>query len=95
MKLLRLLRRPWLASTLFGLVSSAAGWLFAGSWTTPKLPAAVYSGRDDVQYFPEGPQFRLSNQVRALEEYKKSMQSAGRAARTAIEEQASAFEIER
>lgn len=32
------------------------------------LPSAYYL-RDDVQYFPAGPEFKLSNQVRAIEEY--------------------------
>ncbi len=39
------------------------------------LPSAYYL-RDDVQYFPAGPEFRLSNQVRALEEYKLQQQAA-------------------
>lgn len=39
------------------------------------LPSAYYL-RDDVQYFPAGPEFRLSNQVRALEEYKLNQQAA-------------------
>jgi hypothetical protein len=33
------------------------------------LPSPWYL-KDDVQYFPAGPEFKLSNQVRALEEYK-------------------------
>lgn len=33
------------------------------------LPSATYL-RDDVQYFPAGPEFLLPNQVRALEDYK-------------------------
>lgn len=32
------------------------------------LPSATYL-RDDVQYFPAGPEFLLPNQVRAIEEY--------------------------
>lgn len=39
------------------------------------LPSAYYL-RDDVQYFPAGPEFRLSNQVRAQEEYKLQQQGA-------------------
>lgn len=39
------------------------------------LPSAYYL-RDDVQYFPAGPEFRLTNQVRALEEYKLNQQAA-------------------
>lgn len=32
------------------------------------LPSPTYL-RDDVQYFPAGPEFLLPNQVRAIEEY--------------------------
>ena len=37
------------------------------------LPSAYYL-QDDVQYFPQGPEFRLSRQVEALEAYKLSQQ---------------------
>ena len=33
------------------------------------LPSSYYL-KDDVQYYPAGPEFKLSNQVQALEEYK-------------------------
>ena len=33
------------------------------------LPSPYYL-RDDVQYFPHGPEFKLTEQVRALDEYK-------------------------
>jgi hypothetical protein len=33
------------------------------------LPSAYYL-EDDVQYFPSGPETKLSNQIRALERYK-------------------------
>lgn len=33
------------------------------------LPSWAYL-RDDVQYFPAGPEFQLTNQVRALDEYR-------------------------
>ncbi len=33
------------------------------------LPSAYYLD-DDVQYFPTGPETKLSNQIRALERYK-------------------------
>ncbi len=33
------------------------------------LPSGYYL-RDDVQFFPAGPEFLLSNQVQALEEHK-------------------------
>lgn len=37
------------------------------------LPSAYYL-RDDVQYFPPGPEFLLSRQVEAIEEYKLRQQ---------------------
>lgn len=37
------------------------------------LPSAYYL-QDDVQYFPSGPEFRLSRQVEALEAYKLRQQ---------------------
>jgi hypothetical protein len=37
------------------------------------LPSAYYL-QDDVQYFPMGPEFRLSHQVEALEAYKLRQQ---------------------
>lgn len=37
------------------------------------LPSAYYL-QDDVQYFPMGPEFRLSRQVEALEAYKLRQQ---------------------
>ncbi len=33
------------------------------------LPSAYYL-RDDVQYFPAGPEFKLTNTVQAMEQYK-------------------------
>jgi hypothetical protein len=38
------------------------------------LPSAYYL-RDDVQYFPAGPEFLLSNQERVLEEYRLEQQA--------------------
>ena len=37
------------------------------------LPSAYFL-RDDVQYFPAGPEFLLSNTVRAMEQYKLDQQ---------------------
>lgn len=37
------------------------------------MPSAYYL-RDDVQYFPHGPEFKLSRQVEAIEEYKLRQQ---------------------
>ncbi len=39
------------------------------------LPSAYYLD-DDVQYFPKGPENKLSRQVRALERYKSERLSA-------------------
>lgn len=38
------------------------------------LPSWAYL-RDDVQYFPAGPEFQLTNEVRAIEEYKASQEA--------------------
>lgn len=37
------------------------------------LPSAYYL-KDDLQYFPPGPEFKLTRQVQALEEYKLRQQ---------------------
>lgn len=37
------------------------------------LPSAYYL-RDDLSYFPAGPEFKLSKQVQAMEEYKLRQQ---------------------
>jgi hypothetical protein len=37
------------------------------------LPSAYYLD-DDVQYFPKGPETKLSNQIRALDRYKVEQQ---------------------
>lgn len=37
------------------------------------LPSAYYL-RDDVQFFPAGPEFQLSNTVRAMDEYRASQE---------------------
>ncbi|MBX3436177.1 MAG: hypothetical protein KF861_01715 [Planctomycetaceae bacterium] len=38
------------------------------------LPSWAYL-RDDVQFFPAGPEFQLSNEVRAIEEYNAAQES--------------------
>jgi hypothetical protein len=40
------------------------------------LPSAYYL-KDDLQYFPPGPEFKLSRQVQAIEEYKLRQQGIG------------------
>ncbi len=39
------------------------------------LPSGYYL-EDDVQYFPSGPEFLLTNQVQALEQYKLEQEAA-------------------
>lgn len=43
------------------------------------LPSAYYL-RDDLQYFPPGPEFKLSKQIRAIEAYKLREQQQSPAA---------------
>jgi hypothetical protein len=38
------------------------------------LPSAYYL-KDDIQYFPHGPEFKLTNEVQALEQYKIEQQA--------------------
>ena len=45
-----------------------------GSVGGQTLPSAYYL-TDDVQYFPAGPEFQLSNQERVLEEYRLEQQA--------------------
>ena len=40
------------------------------------LPSAYYL-KDDLQYFPPGPEFKLTRQVQAIEEYKLRQQGGG------------------
>ena len=40
------------------------------------LPSAYYL-KDDLQYFPPGPEFKLSRQVQAIEEYKLRQMGGG------------------
>ena len=42
------------------------------------LPSAYYL-RDDVQYFPAGPEFLLPNEERTLEEYRLQTQATNQA----------------
>jgi hypothetical protein len=68
MNLSRVLRSPH-CLLLGALLASAAA---SGCQTTMNgqtLPSANYL-RDDIQYFPAGPEFRLHNQERAMREYK-------------------------
>jgi hypothetical protein len=51
------------------------------------LPSAYYL-RDDLQYFPAGPEFKLTRQVQAIEEYKLRQQGLGLEAEAAPPAQA-------
>ena len=53
------------AAVLMGIALSGCQTSIGGQ----TLPSAYYL-EDDVQYFPTGPEFLLSNQVRAIEQYK-------------------------
>lgn len=55
-------------------LGSLATCLCSGCQTTmggQTLPSAYYL-RDDIQYFPHGPEFKLSNTVKAHQEYRAS-----------------------
>ena len=63
--------RRWLHWTMCGL-GLIASLNAIGCQTTvggQTLPSAYYL-RDDVQYFPPGPEFRLSREAAALREYR-------------------------
>ena len=55
------------SSTLVGCQTTIGG---------QTLPSAYYL-RDDLQYFPPGPEFKLSRQVQALDEYRLRQQGGG------------------
>ena len=63
--------------TLTVLGSLSLSGLLTGCQSTvggQTLPSAYYL-RDDVQYFPTGPEFKLTNTVQAMEKYKLDQQS--------------------
>lgn len=66
--------RSWLilAGVLLQTAASVGCQSTVGGQT---LPSAYYL-RDDVQYFPPGPEFVLTRQVEAIEEYKLRQQGA-------------------
>ena len=57
------------AAKIAMLICSALFAAIAGCQSEQVLPQQL-SGIDDVQYFPAGPEFKLKNQTKALEEYK-------------------------
>jgi hypothetical protein len=72
MKLNLLSPHAWLLVLGCAAVSSSS----VGCQTTiggQTLPSAYYL-KDDLQYFPPGPEFKLTRQVQALDEYKLRQQ---------------------
>ena len=67
--------RCWRGLMLTGCLMLSA--FSTGCWQTTisgqTLPSAYYLD-DDVQYFPTGPEQKLSNQIRAMERYKLQQQ---------------------
>jgi len=75
MKLNLLSSRTWLLVLGCAAVCASS----VGCQTTiggQTLPSAYYL-RDDLQYFPPGPEFKLTRQVQAMEEYKLRQQGIG------------------
>ncbi len=73
MKALKFANASWLslcAAALMTVVGSAGCQTTVGGQV---LPSAYYL-QDDVQYFPAGPQDKLFNERRALEQYKAGQQ---------------------
>ena len=64
--------RWWLGLCLLSTLSSVG--CLQTNMGGQTLPSAYYLD-DDVQYFPMGPETRLSNQIRALERYKVEQQA--------------------
>ena len=72
MKLNLLSPQAWLL--MFGCAAVSSS--LVGCQTTiggQTLPSAYYL-KDDLQYFPPGPEFKLTRQVQALDEYKLRQQ---------------------
>ena len=72
----RMPRRPDRRGVFFGLLAAALGGLSltgcqvdVGGQT---LPSAYYL-QDDIQYFPAGPEFKLSKEAAAQKAYKKEL----------------------
>ena len=69
--------RVWRGLMLTGCLMLSA--VSTGCWQTTisgqTLPSAYYLD-DDVQYFPSGPEQKLSNQIRAMGRYKAEQQGS-------------------
>lgn len=69
----------WLRNTLWGL---ALGCIFGstgcqGVYNGQLLPSPWYV-RDDIQYFPPGPEFKLSREAAAMKAYKADIEAQDR-----------------
>ncbi|HAN99765.1 MAG TPA: hypothetical protein DCQ98_21105 [Planctomycetaceae bacterium] len=47
-----------------------------GTYGGQTLPSPYYL-RDDIQHFPKGPEFKLSNEAAAMREYKEEQERLG------------------
>ena len=66
-------RRPDLPHLMLALVVAVGGLAVTGCQVDvggQTLPSAYYL-QDDIQYFPAGPEFKLSKEAAALKAYKK------------------------
>lgn len=60
----------WAALTVLGVVCGTGCQVDVGGQTLP----SPYYMTDDVQYFPAGPEFKLSNEAAALKRYEEEAQ---------------------
>jgi hypothetical protein len=62
-------------SSLLAIVALAAiAFTASCSKDKPDASPSFYSGKDDLQYYPPGPEFKLTKQAQAIEEYKRRQQ---------------------
>ncbi len=69
--------RPTVASSLFMLTAAVVAPCLTGCQVDvggQTLPSAYYL-QDDIQYFPAGPEFKLSREAAAQKAYKKELAS--------------------
>ena len=68
----------WLSGMLCGAValSSVALTGCQGTYGGQTLPSPYYL-RDDIQYFPKGPEFKLSNEAAAQKQYQEELAMLG------------------
>ena len=72
MKINLLSPRAWLF--LLGCAAVCSGSVGCQSTVGGQTLPSAYYLRDDLQYFPAGPEFKLNKQVAAIEEYKLRQQ---------------------